>query len=185
LGDGRAPLIWLHGTACARYAGAFTAANALQCNGMQPVTMGLVAAQTALHLRPGGYRMLQVLPGSLGAQPHPRQSCCADFSSACPHPLRAALPLQVGLNSHRVLHHGEWRRLGSSLVLHRDLPHLVSNCTALLTDGLPLERRLGATRFAALVASSAALTQGLHCEPPALSSALARLIGDEGSSYAS
>ena len=82
-------------------------------------------------------------------------------------PAAAAAPAplpQVGLNSHRVLHHREWRRLGSSVLLHGDLPHLVSNCTSLVLEGLPLERRLGSVKLLALVASTGLATQGLYCE---------------------
>lgn len=71
-------------------------------------------------------------------------------------------PPQVGLNAHRVLDRREWRRLVTAPLLHADLPHLVSNCTGLVLEGLPLERRLGPLRFAALLASCAAVSQGLY-----------------------
>ncbi|PSC69569.1 rhomboid mitochondrial [Micractinium conductrix] len=70
--------------------------------------------------------------------------------------------LQVGLNAHRVVDRKEWRRLGTGVLLHGDLPHLVSNCTALVQEGAPLERRLGGARFAALLASTTLLSQGLY-----------------------
>lgn len=156
-------------------AGALPAAAALQRDGVQPVAVGLVAAQTVLHFRPGGYNLLQVRLPPPTFSPSHADPCLAALSPSSPGTLRGVLSLQVGLNPHRVLHHGEWRRLGTSLVLHADLPHLVTNCTALLTDGLPLERRLGTVRFAALVATSAALTQALHCELPACLCGVSRL----------
>jgi len=70
----------------------------------------------------------------------------------------------VGLNAHKVLDRREWRRLGTSPLLHADLAHLVSNATSLVLEGLPLEARLGSLRFGALLASAAALSQGLYCE---------------------
>ncbi|KAL4451698.1 hypothetical protein ABPG75_007360 [Micractinium tetrahymenae] len=77
---------------------------------------------------------------------------------------------EVGLNAHRVLDRREWRRLATAPVLHADLPHLASNCTGLVLEGLPLERRLGSVRFAALLGSCALLSQGLYL----LSARLAR-----------
>lgn len=68
------------------------------------------------------------------------------------------------MNAHRVLHYREWRRCATSLMVHADLPHLVSNATSLVLEGLPLEARLGSVRLAALVASTAALTQALYRE---------------------
>ena len=68
----------------------------------------------------------------------------------------------MGLNAHRVVDRKEWRRLGTGVLLHGDLPHLVSNCTALVQEGAPLERRLGGARFAALLASTTLLSQGLY-----------------------
>lgn len=41
-------------------AGALSVSRAVQHHGVQPATAGLVAAQAALHCRPGGYRLLQV-----------------------------------------------------------------------------------------------------------------------------
>ena len=70
----------------------------------------------------------------------------------------------MGLNSHRVLRHGEWHRLGTSALLHSSLPHLVSNCSALALEGLPLERKLGGPGLLALVATTGLLTQGLYRE---------------------
>lgn len=70
----------------------------------------------------------------------------------------------MGLNAHRVVQYGEWRRLGTSVLLHADLPHLVANCTAVVMEGLPLERRLGSGRLLGLAASSAALAQALYGE---------------------
>lgn len=66
------------------------------------------------------------------------------------------------MNAQRVLRYREWRRCATAPLLHSDLPHLVSNCTAVVLEGLPLEQRLGPARFLGLVASAAALTQGLH-----------------------
>jgi membrane associated rhomboid family serine protease len=64
--------------------------------------------------------------------------------------------LQVGLNSNQVLHHRGWRRLATAPLLHLDMSHLAGNCTALLVDGLPLERRLGTPAFLGLVATTCA-----------------------------
>jgi membrane associated rhomboid family serine protease len=66
------------------------------------------------------------------------------------------------MNSHRVLHHREWRRLGSSILLHADLPHLVNNCTGLVLEGAPLEARLGTPRFLCLLASLGLTSQALY-----------------------
>lgn len=43
----------------------------------------------------------------------------------------------MGLNAHRVFHNNEWRRLGTSLAVHADLPHLVSNSAALVLEVRP------------------------------------------------
>lgn len=106
---------------------AVSVARAVQQHGLQPATTALVAAQAAVHFKPGGYRLLQ-----------------------------------VGLNAHRVFHYKEWRRLGTSLAVHSDLPHLVSNSAGLVLEGLPLEQRLGSAKLVGLVASSALLTQALY-----------------------
>ena len=66
-------------------------------------------------------------PSSPRKPPHLQTPAC------CSHPPRR----QVGLNAHRVLHGHEWRRLGTSLVVHADLPHLVSNSTALILEVRP------------------------------------------------
>ena len=68
----------------------------------------------------------------------------------------------MGLNAHRVLDRREYGRLATSPLLHANLPHLVSNCSSLVVDGLPLERRLGSVQFAALLASCTAMSQGLY-----------------------
>ncbi len=68
------------------------------------------------------------------------------------------------MNAHRVLDRREWRRLVTAPLLHADLPHLASNCTGLVLEGLPLERRLGSVQFTALLASCAAVSQGLYRE---------------------
>ena len=86
------------------------------------------------------------------------------MASSCCRRRRLTLAAQVGLNAHRVLDRGEWRRCASSLLVHRDLPHLVSNATSLVLEGLPLEARLGSARLAGLALSCAALAQGLYRE---------------------
>ena len=58
---------------------------------------------------------------------HP-PSRTAHLSPCCPP------PCQVGLNAHRVFHYKEWRRLGTSLAVHSDLPHLVSNSAGLVLE---------------------------------------------------
>lgn len=88
----------------------------------------------------------------------------APVSMPPPPPPHHPPPQQVGLNAHRVLDLREWHRLATAPLLHADLPHLASNCTALVLEGLPLERRLGAPRFAALLASCTAVSQGLYRE---------------------
>jgi membrane associated rhomboid family serine protease len=79
--------------------------------------------------------------------------------------------VQVGLNSNRVLRHRERRRLATAPVLHSDMSHLASNCTALLVEGLPLEARLGTPGFLALVASTCAASHALYRECSELLSA--------------
>lgn len=63
-----------------------------------------------------------------------------------------------------MLHHGEYRRLLTGVMLHADMTHLVSNCTSVVLEGLPLERRLGSPAFLALVASTSLTSQGLYRE---------------------
>lgn len=58
---------------------------------------------------------------------HPQPPSYYDTPLRCP-------VAQVGLNAHRVLHAKEWRRLGTSLAVHADLPHLVSNSAALVLE---------------------------------------------------
>lgn len=45
---------------CHHGAGALSVARSLQQQELSTATVGLVAAQAALHMRPGGYRLLQV-----------------------------------------------------------------------------------------------------------------------------
>lgn len=48
----------------------------------------------------------------------------------------------------------EWWRLFSSMFLHHDLTHLISNCFAILVFAPPLERLLGHWRYALLYLAS-------------------------------
>ncbi|PSC76042.1 rhomboid mitochondrial [Micractinium conductrix] len=70
--------------------------------------------------------------------------------------------LQVGTNAHRVLHHGEWRRVAAGAMLHSNVPHLLGNCSRLVSVGMPMERRLGSPGFAALAAACAAASSALY-----------------------
>lgn len=128
-------------------------ARAVQHHGLQPATTALVAAQAAAHFKPGGYRLLQV--GMFGIELGALHALCSRVAGAetyqwlycksfttcmqATHAIVRCHPLlcpvaQVGLNAHRVLHAKEWRRLGTSLAVHADLPHLVSNSAALVLE---------------------------------------------------
>lgn len=69
---------------------------------------------------------------------------------------------QVGLNAHRVVHKNEWWRCATSLCVHSNLSHLLSNAGGLAEDGLPLEARLGGARLAGLALSCAAMEPALY-----------------------
>nr|AIY60752.1 rhomboid protein Ginbi_RBL14 [Ginkgo biloba] len=96
-----------------------------------PVTAGLIAANTLIYLRPGV--LDDVLP---------------PLSEVC-------------LNPYLVLKDRDVKRLFLSAFYHVDESHLVYNMLSLLWKGVQLERMMGSTEFASMVALLLGLSHGI------------------------
>jgi len=96
-----------------------------------PVTAGLIAANTLVYLRPGA--LDDMLP-SLS---------------------------EVSLRPHLVVQDKDLKRLFLSAFYHEDESHLVYNMFSLLSKGVQLERMMGSTEFASMVAVLLGLSHGI------------------------
>lgn len=96
-----------------------------------PVTAGLIAANTLVYLRPG---VLDDLLPSLS---------------------------EVCLQPYLILKNKDLKRLFLSAFYHMDESHLVYNMISLLWKGVQLERRMGSTEFASMVAVLLGLSHGI------------------------
>eukprot|EP00252_Welwitschia_mirabilis_P013430 TRINITY_DN29537_c0_g1_i1.p1 TRINITY_DN29537_c0_g1~~TRINITY_DN29537_c0_g1_i1.p1 ORF type:complete len:342 (-),score=41.72 TRINITY_DN29537_c0_g1_i1:50-1075(-) len=107
------------------------ASEFMQTDRKPPVTAGLIAANTLIYLRPG-----------------PLNEMLPTLSEAC-------------LNPYLVFKNKDFRRLFLSAFYHVDDSHLVYNMLSLLWKGLQLERMMGSTAFASMVAMLLGLSHGI------------------------
>ncbi|XP_022152348.1 rhomboid-like protein 14, mitochondrial [Momordica charantia] len=96
-----------------------------------PITVGLLAANTLIHLRPD-----------------------------CLHPIIPYIE-DVWFNAHLILKYKDLRRFFLSPFYHVGDPHLVYNMISLLWKGIQLETSMGSFKFASMVGSLLVLSQGI------------------------
>lgn len=96
-----------------------------------PITVGLLAANTLIHLRP-------------------------DFL----HPIIPSIE-DVWFNAHLILKHKDLKRFLLSPFYHVGDPHLVFNMISLLWKGIQLETSMGSIEFASMVGALLVMSQGI------------------------
>ena len=135
---------------------ALSVARTLQTQELQPATVGLVAAQAALHLRPGGYRLMQV--GFNSSRVLRKREWRRLVSSPLLH---ADLP-HLAANCHTLVLEGLplEQRLGSAGFLAL----VASSCA--LSQALVRERPAGIAAAAAASQPASGAARRCHQRPP-------------------